>query len=527
MEGTVTEKQDEAGTERKFTSEEAAANAARMLAEARKHDAEAAKMQAEASKAAAEAATALAEAEERRAKADREILEHQKWIEHNGEALGILLAKDRRFQSYPFNFKVCDSSVNDCIDMLNYWHRTKPECPMEIVFYSPGGEVMSGMRLFDHIRWLSSQGHYMTTVAMGYAASMGGVLLQAGDKRVMGRECPAPETPVLMADLSYKRAGDLEVGDAILSLEEGVSHYRSWQSAVVRAVGRAHRPCSLVRLSDGSEFMASENHGWLTKGSYRDRTWTRTKHLNVHGAGASRVKRLLAETKPLPTWDAGWMAGILDGEGCLHGKRGGQSLRIDVVQADGLILDEIKTWLELHDFKTYVHRKEPTEVHKGRESICVLGGLEETLRLLALTRPKRLLQKLPDAIDGMRLTGSWVPVESVTPVGMGEVVSLATSSATFIGGGVAQHNSYVLIHEISFGAGGSIGEVEDEVEFAKKIQGRIVNIFCDRAKGTGRRGYLTPVVMKRKWKRKDWWVDSDEAWRLGIVDEISAGNGQP
>jgi len=251
---------------RQLTPEEAAASAAKMLAEARVHEARAAKLQAETAK-------AQAEADEARAKSDREILEHKKWIEHNRESLGVIMSRDRKFESYPFSYKVCDSSVNDCLDMLNYWHRTKPKCPIEIVFYSPGGEVMPGMRLFDHIHWLSSQGHEMTTVAMGYAASMGGILLQAGDKRKMGRE------------------------------------------------------------------------------------------------------------------------------------------------------------------------------------------------------------------------------------------------------------AYVLLHEISFGAGGSIGEVEDEVEFAKKIQARIINIFCDRAKGTGRKGHLTPAVMKRKWKRKDWWVDSDEAWKLGIVDAILGDGG--
>jgi ATP-dependent Clp endopeptidase proteolytic subunit ClpP len=73
--------------------------------------------------------------------------------------------------------------------------------------------------------------------------------------------------------------------------------------------------------------------------------------------------------------------------------------------------------------------------------------------------------------------------------------------------------SYLLIHEIAFGAGGKIGEIEDEVAFAKKIQGRIVKIFADRSD-------LTAAQIKKNWTRKDWWLDSDEALRLKLVDEV-------
>lgn len=73
--------------------------------------------------------------------------------------------------------------------------------------------------------------------------------------------------------------------------------------------------------------------------------------------------------------------------------------------------------------------------------------------------------------------------------------------------------SYLLIHEISFGASGKIGEIEDEVEFVKKIQKRVIAIFAQRSK-------LTKREVAAKWKRKDWWLDSDEAFKLGLIDEI-------
>src|SRR5574341_658348 len=74
--------------------------------------------------------------------------------------------------------------------------------------------------------------------------------------------------------------------------------------------------------------------------------------------------------------------------------------------------------------------------------------------------------------------------------------------------------SWLLIHEASFGVVGSYGEVEDRVEWVKKIQARILDIFASRSK-------LSRSQIKRRWHRKDWWLDSDEALKLGFVDRIA------
>lgn len=97
-------------------------------------------------------------------------------------------ASDLYNRVYRFNDAVDDRSVKSCVNTLNYWRRTESACDFEIVFYSPGGSVFSGMYLYDFIQELRGEGHYVTTRALGMAASMGGILLQAGDHRVMGAE---------------------------------------------------------------------------------------------------------------------------------------------------------------------------------------------------------------------------------------------------------------------------------------------------------------------------------------------------
>jgi ATP-dependent Clp endopeptidase proteolytic subunit ClpP len=143
-----------------------------------KFAAEASWYAASARKAAAEAEAAEHEAEVKKLDRDRAV-EKREREKH---------ADDYGHRVYEFTGSVDAGSVKTCMKALSSWHRAYPEEAMEIVFFSPGGAVFPGMQLFDHIQWLKAEGHHVTTTATGYAASMGGILIQAGTKRVMTTE---------------------------------------------------------------------------------------------------------------------------------------------------------------------------------------------------------------------------------------------------------------------------------------------------------------------------------------------------
>jgi ATP-dependent Clp protease protease subunit len=90
---------------------------------------------------------------------------------------------------YVFDSQVSESSVKACIAQLTEWLRETPPkakpMALEIIFDSPGGTIVDGLALFDYIQLVRATGHRVTTSALGMAASMAGVLLQAGDIRVM------------------------------------------------------------------------------------------------------------------------------------------------------------------------------------------------------------------------------------------------------------------------------------------------------------------------------------------------------
>ena len=84
--------------------------------------------------------------------------------------------------------------------------------------------------------------------------------------------------------------------------------------------------------------------------------------------------------------------------------------------------------------------------------------------------------------------------------------------------------SWMLIHKTSFGAIGNFDEVQDRVKMLDRVQGRIVDIFVGRALEAKERGTckkpITKGQLERRWDRKDWWISSDEALELGLVDAV-------
>lgn len=157
-----------------------------------------AKRQAEADQAIAEAERIRAEtlklrAETREAEAKAKIAEDEAVVQAMRREMRELewkleMSHNRWNHVYLFDQPVRPDSAKACMDQLTVWERTEPGCALEIRFLSPGGSIIDGMALYDYIQRLRRAGHKVTTVAYGMAASMAGILLQAGDVRIMTKE---------------------------------------------------------------------------------------------------------------------------------------------------------------------------------------------------------------------------------------------------------------------------------------------------------------------------------------------------
>jgi ATP-dependent Clp endopeptidase proteolytic subunit ClpP len=95
-------------------------------------------------------------------------------------------ASNFRHRTYDFVSEVTESTVETALDTITRWAREEHDRGITVRFTSGGGDTISGFVLFDALRAIDEDGTPITTVALGQAASMAAVLVQAGRERVVG-----------------------------------------------------------------------------------------------------------------------------------------------------------------------------------------------------------------------------------------------------------------------------------------------------------------------------------------------------
>ena len=71
-----------------------------------------------------------------------------------------------------------------------------------------------------------------------------------------------------------------------------------------------------------------------------------------------------------------------------------------------------------------------------------------------------------------------------------------------------------LYHQVSSGANGTVKEMEDKLEEAKRLQGKLEDIVKEKTK-------ITKKKLREIFEiQKDWYMSSKEAKELGVIDEI-------
>lgn len=161
----------------------------------------------EAQEAAAKLRTALAQAES----VELELAKKRREAERE-----LAAAAEQENLRYVIWDGVTADSMKACFIDLAKWSRRYPGRPLTVVLNSPGGLVTQGLALYDFLCKLRADGHFLTVEVLGQAASMGGILLQAGDKRVIG-----PSARVLIHEVSAGTSGNVQKMDDDVALFKG------------------------------------------------------------------------------------------------------------------------------------------------------------------------------------------------------------------------------------------------------------------------------------------------------------------
>ena len=94
--------------------------------------------------------------------------------------------------------EVNPETTNELMKQLMYLERQDDKAEITLYINSPGGEVTSGLAVYDYLTMMRAP---IRTVTIGTAASMGAILFLAGDRRQM-----LPHTRIMIHDPSYGNA---------------------------------------------------------------------------------------------------------------------------------------------------------------------------------------------------------------------------------------------------------------------------------------------------------------------------------
>ena len=270
---------------------------------------------------------------------------------------------------------------------------------------------------------------------------------------IVYKRCVTKETPILCDDLTWKPAGDLEVGDGIIGFDEypleiGKGNTRKYRTGKVTNNSIELADVVEIELENGKLLYSTPDHPWLANVG-NGLKWIEAKdlvhvnHLKPSETVHYSLPKLFDPWATDQTYDAGYIAGVYDGEGSLDRKR-----CVLFAQTDNEALYNVERILSKYKFN----------YHKGIKPLGTLGkkkcyslniySFTEVCRFLGTFKPKRLLNKFRGSLDTLNLVTkrkgqvSHVKVIRVTPIGQREIAVLSTDLKTHITDGYPSHNTY-------------------------------------------------------------------------------------
>lgn len=263
--------------------------------------------------------------------------------------------------------------------------------------------------------------------------------------------CTPHESPVLMADLSYKRIGEIAKGEKVIGFTTpipGETRSRLVQ-ATVRRKFKYSAMVYRITLDSGEVIRCTEDHKWFR----RFRGSERPSYLPINvGSDLIRVSNLQDTDPPDDSRLAGWLAGFFDGEGsCTHHSRpsGAATSQVSFYQGAGRnrpLCDKLEHALDHFGFRwSYVkdERKDPRAGvnFEYRQYRLIGSDLPMFQRFLHQIQPIKWRDRM---ISGA-LTAKWAigkeKVVSMEPDGVEPVYALETDTGNYVVWGFASSNS--------------------------------------------------------------------------------------
>lgn len=324
-----------------------------------------------------------------------------------------------------------------------YLIEAREDVPHSVAF--PFDEIANKFKMFDDRAECLMTNSISWMIALAINEGFDDIHVYGVNMSHSSEYCVSPETMVLMKDLSYKKAYEVSVGEEVIAFDENhisPKNERKFRNAKVQKADWLTRPCYRLTFEDGTEITCSAEHRWLVHGGDKLH-WLETARMIAKGdykdGRCTRVLKPFDKWETLDTYEAGYLAAAIDGEGhicqTVKNEYGNTTCSLGFSQRENEMLAEFLDYADMCNFD-FRGNMSGDGCHKK-----TLTTRREIVRFLGSIRPKRLLAKF-DAEKLGRFTGKNVALVKKEFVGEQKVIGFKTTTGTFIAEGFASHNSF-------------------------------------------------------------------------------------
>lgn len=268
---------------------------------------------------------------------------------------------------------------------------------------------------------------------------------------VVYKRCVDIETPVLCADLLWRKAGDLQEGQEIIAFDDDndICSKQNWRYLRVGKVTHntiEDAETMGIELEDGTILYATPDHAWLVKMSNSVLEWRETKDLEeTRKGGPVYLLRPFGKVwEQDKSYEGGYISAAYDGEGNLDRLNG-----MVFVQVQNSMLSQMESFLTVKEIPFKKHKKK-TPDHRQQVYTLRFHGLKNLFSFLGKFQPRRLIDNVisylktkNEDLPTLRCSpDDYVRVVRVFPAGIRKIAVLSTDVGTHFTGGFASHNTY-------------------------------------------------------------------------------------
>ncbi len=268
------------------------------------------------------------------------------------------------------------------------------------------------------------------------------------------KRCVDIDTPVLCADFIWRKAGELKEGQEVISFDEDPIKVNRFKYRYLRLGKVTHNKTEDaevmgIELSDGTIIYATPDHSWLVKFEGNNREyWRETRDLLKNSTDCYLLRPFGPVWTQDNTYDAGYLAGALDGESNLD-----RTNSIAFIQVDNSMLRQVEDLLTKMSIQYHKGvKKNYGNISKKTCYSIRINGIKNIIRMMGILRPLNLVDKFQ--VMFRKITAKergqifrckpedYVRVVRIFNAGVRKIAVLSTDVKTHFTGGFASHNTY-------------------------------------------------------------------------------------